>query len=255
MAENFDLFARFYDLDHGTFTEDLSFYLGFAQRTGSPVLDAGCGTGRVLLPLARAGYAVTGLDVSPAMLACARARLAAEPAALARATLVEADVRAFALDTRFALAFMALNTFLHLVTLEDQRAALRRLHAHLQSGGLLLLDLFNPLASQLAVSEGQLLHEWTRTDPATGRTVLKFMTHHSDFATHVVHATFLYDEVDAEGVVRRTVAPFRLRFIARPEIELLLAEAGFALEALYGTYDLGPYVHDSPRLLVVARRP
>lgn len=255
MAENFDLFARFYDLDHGTLTEDLPFYLGFAQRTGAPVLDAGCGTGRVLLPLARAGYAVTGLDVSPAMLARARERLAAEPELAARVTLVQADVRSFALDARFALAFMALNTFLHLVTLADQRAALQRLYEHLQPGGLLLLDLFNPLVSQLAVSEGQLLHEWTRTDPATGRTVLKFVTHHSDFATHVVHVTFLYDEVDDVGLVRRTVAPFRMRFISRTEAELLLGEAGFALEATYGDYDLGPYVHDSPKLLIVARRP
>lgn len=255
MAENFDVFARFYDLDHGDFGDDLAFYREFAARSGSPVLDVGCGTGRVLLPLARAGLAVTGLDISEAMLARARAHLAAEPEHQARVRLVQGDVRTFCLDERFGLAFMALNSFLHMTNLADQRAALGCMVAHLQPGGLLLLDLFSPQLSQLAMSEGQLLHEWTRRDAETGRTVLKFVTHHTDFAAQVVDVTFLYDETDADGLLRRTVAPFRLRFVSRAEIELLLEAAGFVLEAVYGNYDLSTYMHDSPKLLVVARRP
>lgn len=251
----FDVFARFYDLDHGDVREDLTFYREFAARAGSPVLDAGCGTGRVVLPLARAGFGVTGLDVSEAMLARARARLAAEPECQARVRLVLGDVRSFCLDERFGLALMALNSFHHLTTLADQRAALARLFAHLRPGGLLLLDMVSPQLSQFAMSEGQLLHEWTRRDPETGQTVLKFVTHRTDFAAQVVDVTFLYDQVDAEGIVRRTVAPFQMRLVSATEIALLLAEAGFALEALYGNYDLSAYTHDSPKLLVVARRP
>lgn len=252
--ENFDLFARFFDLDHGDIRDDVQFYQGFAQRTGSPLLDAGCGTGRVLVPLARAGFTVAGLDISSAMLARAQVRLDAEPELLLRAGLWRGDLRTFELDQRFALAFLALNSFLHLVTLEDQRAALARLHGHLLPSGMLLLDLFNPLVGMLAASEGQLLHEWTRQDPETGHIVLKFVTHHSDFAAQVVHATFLYDEVDERGALNRTIAAFRMRYVSRTELELLLGEAGFVVEALYGNYDLSPYTHESPKLLVVARR-
>lgn len=255
VAVNFDLFARYYDLDHGDLREDLDFYLGFAQRIGSPLLDAGCGTGRVLLPLAGEGFAVTGLDVSAAMLAQAEARLAAVPRLGSRVQLVHADVRSFRLEQRFALAFMALNSFLLMTTVADQRAALGCLFAHLRPGGLLLLDLLNPFVGFLSMNEGHLVHEWTRQEGATGRTVMKFASHRSDFAAQLLHATFFYDEVDEEGTVRRTLAPFSLRYVSRTEIELLLTGAGYELEALYGNYDLSAYVHDSPKLLVVARRP
>lgn len=67
MEVEWDRFARLYDDDYGDFTADLDLYLPFAQRSGGPILEAMCGTGRVLVPLAQAGHTVVGLDISAAM--------------------------------------------------------------------------------------------------------------------------------------------------------------------------------------------
>ncbi len=102
--------ARFYDLDHAGFDADLDFWRNLAKIVDGPVLEIGSGTGRVLFPLARSGVEVVGVDSSPAMLARARAHLAADPALREWVTLCEADVRTLRLDggARFPLAISAL---------------------------------------------------------------------------------------------------------------------------------------------------
>ena len=64
LMADFDSFARFYDLDYDSFQDDVAFYLGLAEHTGGPLLELGCGTGRLLIPLARAGFEITGVDLS-----------------------------------------------------------------------------------------------------------------------------------------------------------------------------------------------
>ena len=71
---DFDRFARFYDLDYNSFQDDVPFYLGLAEHTGGPLLELGCGTGRLLVPLARAGFEITGVDLSEGMLQVARGK-------------------------------------------------------------------------------------------------------------------------------------------------------------------------------------
>ena len=79
MNLSYDAIARYYDLSHQSLVEDIPFLLRVAAETGGPALELGCGSGRLLVPLARAGYAVTGVDNSPEMLARAELRLAGEP--------------------------------------------------------------------------------------------------------------------------------------------------------------------------------
>jgi ubiquinone/menaquinone biosynthesis C-methylase UbiE len=109
---DYDVFARFYDLDTEGYEEDLAFWLSLARRTGGPILELACGTGRVMLPLAEQGFAVVGVDISPAMLAIAREKLSAA-GVLDRTELVEGDVLTMELHRQFPLAFVALNSFGH----------------------------------------------------------------------------------------------------------------------------------------------
>jgi ubiquinone/menaquinone biosynthesis C-methylase UbiE len=115
----YDSIARFYDLTHASLTADLPFVLQLAAATNAPMLELGCGSGRLLLPLARAGHTVTGLDVSAGMLDRARARLAQEPTAVQqRVTLHLADMTNFTLPetSPFGLIVIPYNTLLHLDT-------------------------------------------------------------------------------------------------------------------------------------------
>jgi SAM-dependent methyltransferase len=196
---------------------------------------------------------LTGLDVSPEMLARARAKLTASGVA-DRVKRVQADVREMQLDERFRLAYIALNTFMHLTAPDGQAKALRRIHAHLVPGGLLVLDLFNPHPELLDDADGRLVHDFTRPGPDEGAVSTRFHSQRVDPARQILEITFFYDEQGADGRLRRTVAPFELYYFTRREVELLLESCGFAVESVYGSYELEQYWAGSPKLIVVARR-
>jgi len=245
--------ARFFDADYAGYLEDLPVLLGYAQRTGSPLLELGCGAGRVLIPLAQAGYRVTGVDLSPEMLRLARAK--AESAGVTdRVTLIQGDYCDAPLGGPYRLAFAVMNTFLHLTTQADQLRALRHWREHLAPGGLLLIDVFHPDVGQLATLDGRLEWDKSWTDPETGVTVMKWVTRVVDLAEQTLHVTLIYDEVAADGSLRRTLVPYDARYLWRFEAELLLDKAGFVLEALYGGWDTGPFEGNSDRMILVARR-
>jgi SAM-dependent methyltransferase len=250
---DFDLFAYYYDADMGSFTDDLPFYLQLARRTTGPLLDAMCGTGRVIVPLAEAGFQAVGLDVAPAMVHAVERKIVARDLA-DRLRVVQGDVRTCTLAERFGLVLVPLNSFMHLQTVADQLAALHTLKHHLRPDGLLVIDLFNPDPHELTGEQGVLVYERTFTS-ADGRQVQKFVTRRTDWAAQRQMVEFIYDELQSDGGVLRRVLPFVMRWLYRFEIEHLLARADLQLEAVYGDYELAPYESSSTQLLVVARNP
>ncbi len=248
----FDAFARFYDADYGAVGDDLPFYRELARRSGGRVLEVMCGSGRLLAPLAEAGLRVVGVDISGAMLARARERLHLA-GLLDRVELLEADICARAPQGPFGLAIVALNSFMHLPGPAEQLAALGNIRDALRPGGLLALDLFNPDPRALAEHNGALVLDKTFA-LADGTRVQKFVAQQTDLAGQTNYVTFFYDELDAQGRVTRSTLPFTMRWLYRFELEHLLARAGFALEAVYGSYELDGYTTAGDLMLAVARR-
>lgn len=246
----YDPFARYYDADFRDYLDDLPFYRELARRTGGPILELMCGTGRVLIPLAEDGHTITGVDSSPAMLALARDHLA-QAGLAAQATLIEGDVRDLPLpEGQFALAFVAVNSFMHLESVRDQLACLSNVRRALTRRGLLVLDLFNPDPVEIAREDSRLVLD--REYHLDGRYVQKFVAIESDAADQISRVTYLYDETDDDGRITRRVMRFSMRWLYRFEAEHLLARAGFAVRNIYGSYDLDRYGSGSPRLIVVA---
>ena len=245
-------FPRLYDLDTYDLVEDVQLYRDFARRTGGPVLEIGCGTGRGALPLARDGHEVVGLDIAPAMLDLARAKAIAGGLA-ERLTLVEADARQFALAREFALALVALNSFMHFVADGDPQRVLRCIHRHLRPDGLLVLDLPNPEPMLLGESGGQIVHEWTRAGEEPGGLVMKLRSQRLDVARQLLELLLMFDEIGPDRQMRRTVLEFELRYFHPREIQSLLRECGFAVENVYGSYYLAPFEPDSPKMILVSR--
>src|SRR4051812_5332380 len=138
----FDALARYYDWEHNDYDVDVPLFQDFARRTGGPILELACGSGRLMAPLLELGERVVGIDSSGPMLERARQMLN-EAGLLRRAALYEADVRTFSLDERFRLAIYGLDSFALLLQVDDQVAALRRIRQHLEPGGLLVLDVSN----------------------------------------------------------------------------------------------------------------
>lgn len=251
--DRFSAYAELYDLEFEHRDDDLLMIEQFAARCGSPVLELGCGTGRVLVPLARRGFQVTGLDASPAMLERARRRIEAQGVG-AHVSLVQQDMRELDLGQRFNFVFAAANTFMDLGSTDDQLAVLARVREHLLPGGLVLLDLFHPDLGRLVEGSGQVIHEWTRTDPDTGSPVIKFYSQRPELERQSIHFTYFVDRVESDGTVRRTVFAFPLRYLFRAELELLLRHAGLEVEAVYGSYDLDEFTSDSEKMIAVARK-
>lgn len=253
MREPYAAIAPYYDLEFEGFDADLDLYLGYAGVVGSPILELGCGTGRLLVPIARAGYQVAGVDKSPEMVAIARERLAS--AGLPDDCVRTGDMTrldGFA-DDHFKLVFCAINSFLHLECREDQLATLAAVRRVLHDDGILVLDIFHPTPGSLQAMDDQLrldgqwsLPDGTRVDRLSVRRVFP--------AEQRIETTLYYDRTESDGTLRRTVAQYVTRYIHRFEMEGLLSEAGFVIEGIYGSYQLDPLEDGSPVMIFVAHR-
>lgn len=237
---------------------DINFYVQAAQESGGTVLEVGCGTGRVLIPTARAGVEIVGLDLSEHMLAVCRARLAQESQAVrARARLLQADMRSFDLERTFPLVTVPFRPFQHLLTVADQLACLACIHRHLADDGRLILDLFNPSIDALARDDlGEERGEEPEfTVPDGRRVVRRHRIVARDRFNQINQTELIYDVTHPDGRQERLVHAFPMRYLFRFEAEHLLARAGFAVEHLYAGYDRSPYGSAYPgELIFVARK-
>jgi len=252
----YDKLARYYDQTHDALSDDIPFVLALADAANGRLLELGCGTGRLLGPLAQAGYAVIGLDNAAAMLARAKRRLASYPVTIQQqVTLVEADMTDFTLAadlTPVALCLLPYNTALHLD--EPQlRQTLRQAATHLTKNGRLVLDLANPFMLAAVPDDQAVSLEATFTDAETNDIVFQFASYRPDETAQELQIIWWYDaSPSGGGAVQRTVVPVTYHYRYPHQIELLLQQAGFRLEALYGWYDKRPVDEASERPLVTA---
>jgi SAM-dependent methyltransferase len=202
-------------------TDDIAFYVDLARDAAEqrlPVLELGCGTGRVTIPVAQTGAPTTGLDNAAPMLEVAR-RKALEAGVDVR--WVEGDMASFSFEERFGLVIIPFRSFTLLLTAEAQKACLTCIREHLVDGGRLALNFFNPDPSLIAATRGS-----SEDD----------------------------DEHIYGPLISRTERNLRLRYVFRDEMERLLIDAGFKVEALYGWFDGRPFDDDSDEMVWVARK-
>lgn len=241
-----------YDLEHAEFDDDIELYLRLAEVVGDPILELGCGTGRVLAPLVEAGHRVTGIDISRPMLAKAEARLeplgAGDRARLVQIPMTEADT---APGGPYGLVLLSLNGLMHAPTQVEQRAVLAAARRALDPRGMLVIDVVNPDPGLLASFDGRVQHEgsWTRDD---GGRVDRFTARtHAPFGQRIATALW-FDLVSPDGALRRVCSAFPMRYVYASELELMLELAGFVEWKLYGSYELDPLEDGSERLIVLA---
>lgn len=245
----FDRIARLYDWEHDPYQDDVDVLVGLARRFGGPVLELACGTGRLLAPLAQAGFATTGVDSSPAMLQRARARL--ERAGI-HAELHEQRVESLQLDRIYKTIIFGLDSFGLLLKRSEQTRALRAARQLASHDAHFILDVSNGNLRGANEPSEELLHDLTAPDPETGRPITKFALRRPRPAEQLDDLLLFYDEQDERGYLRRTSIELRLRWFTRNELELLLESAGWRVEEVYGDYDLQPFGSTSPRLLMIA---
>lgn len=235
-----------YDLENPDFEPEGPFYLALARRTGGPVLELGCGTGRFTIPLAREGFEMTGLDLVPAMLERARQKAAGLPIAW-----VQADARDYDLGRRFRLIIESGATFQHMLTRADQLAFLARARAHLEPDGRLVVSALRP-APDLTADEAE-EYPWFSYTGEDGREVRVSGRQTYDPATQVRTEIAVRRWTDSGGRHHERVAPLSLRLTSPEELATLVHESGLSIAERYGDFDQSPPTGGSRFALFVCR--
>lgn len=226
---------------------DREFYRALARSAGGPVLELGCGSGRVLLPIAREGIACVGLDSSTAMLDALRRK---DPPGNLR--LVTGRVQAFDLSPeRFSLIYAAFRVLQHLVSVEDQLACLANVRRHLAPGGLFAFDVFAPRLERIAVTEEPEAEDVRF--PLGEDEIVRFASVRRDPAAQAMEVRFRYERRRDGRLIDSREAKADMRWFFRYEIEHLLARSGFSRFELFGGFDRRPYDYVSGETVVLAR--
>jgi SAM-dependent methyltransferase len=245
-----EVVARFYDAVYAHIRDgiDDTFYLDRMVEAGGPVLEIGCGTGRLLRRALGRGVDAWGVDASPAMVARCRAQL---PSAQQERAVV-ADAVSLRLARRFALVTAPFRVLSHVSALEDQLRLLAAVREHLLPGGSFVFDLYVPHLPLLTGGLPERVDfdgEW-----APGRRLRRLVSSlPADLAlqTNRVRMSFLWEEEDGE---HRTDWEFDMRFFFRFEIEHLVARSGLRLASLHGDFAGGPLAAESREYVVTCRR-
>lgn len=240
--------ARLYFAQYQMFDLDLPFWSKLAAETGGPILEMGCGTGRLVQALARQGYHVIGLDRDPAMLE--RAKMVIDSSLRDFVSWVEADITSFTFALPVRLAIGGLNTFAYL----DDGAfvsALTAVKSILDDQGLVVLDLPPAETERISQDEDSVLD--TFEDPERG-TSIEVRASVQDRGAGEVAVTWKYDELNPDGSVKRYVWEQTYYLRSKLDLQQLIKSAGLSFRVIYGDYDFSHYKVDCDRQLVVIEK-
>ncbi len=252
------LMVRFYDADYDVAgrVEDVEFYSVLAGEVGGQVLEMGCGSGRNLLPIARAGIVVHGIDSSPAMLRALRDKLSAEPDDVrCRIGLTQGDIRSARLGNRYRLVTAPFRVAQHLLYPDDRRAWLRNVTRHLEPGGLLCFDVLRP-DPDLLVRPREESRAIERALPGTDQGVVRSVSTRplGTSGNLLVNYTWRVRRMGGELLdERRATLVFHL--YTRSELEILLREEGFVVREHWGSFRREPFGADSADHVLLCERP
>ncbi|MAE71996.1 MAG: hypothetical protein CME06_16205 [Gemmatimonadetes bacterium] len=229
-----------YDLDYEGFEADVLLYRGLLRGRARAVLELACGTGRILIPLARDGHRVTGLELVSGMLQVSRAKIATEgPEVRSRIDLRVGDMRDFDLGRRFDVVLLPRKTCLLLGSDEEYACTFERVHAHLEPGGLFLLDAFRPHEAVFALFDGRWIERYERVRPGTGERVIRSQRVVHDAARRGIESRHRWVIVGADGAERVRSLDLRKHYVEPEELRPMLETAGFEVEEAWGSYEKG----------------
>jgi len=250
--------SEFYDAMYDSRNpRDVQFFVDYAKLSGGKTLELGCGTGRVLIPTAKAGWEITGLDLSPYMLGKCREKVAAGSGQIqSRVKLIQGDMTNFNTGEKYNLVTIPFRPFQHLITVQEQKACLNCVHQHLRPKGKLVFDVYHTFLPRLIDSKYLMEME---VDPPLklpdGRIVKRTNR------TAAFHHAEQYNDIELifylshpDGRKERLVHAFPMRYFYRYEVEHLLSLCGFKILEFYGNYDKSEFADGSPEMIFVAEK-
>jgi SAM-dependent methyltransferase len=242
----------YYSKIYGRRTDDVDFYVRLANGNGGPVLEYGVGNGRVALPIARSGLALTGVDLSRPMLADLAARLRHEPQEVrARIRVRRGDMRAVRLGRKYSLVTCPFNALLHLYVRRDFERFFARVRDHLTPSGRFVFDISVPNPHELVRDPERAYHSPRLRHPTTDQIVEYTERFDHDGDRQILFVMMEFTPVTKRGEAWAT--PLAHRQLYPQEIEALLHYNGLSIERRYGDFQGGPFDRSSDTLIAVCR--
>jgi SAM-dependent methyltransferase len=241
-------FATLYHAHHLRHQEDLPFWFELARQANGSILELGCGTGRVFLPLLKAGFPVYGLDNDVDMLAYLRQNLAEVEF---QQRIFFSDMTQMILPLQFALIILPCNT-LSTLNATQRQVTFAQVHAHLVARGTFAASLPNPEVLRSAPARGAAEVEEVFEHPVSGNPVQVSSAWRRGADSFSL--TWHYDHLFPDGNVQRQSKRTRHFLVPAGVYQYELDSAGLANPALFGDFDLSPYAPDSPYLILTAKR-
>jgi SAM-dependent methyltransferase len=241
-----DRVAPLYDL-YAQATFDIPFFVQEATKFPGDVLELMAGTGRISLPLVKAGVHLTCVDNAPEMLAILHQKLAQEHLS---AQVYEMDVRDLAFDQRFDLIVIPFHSFGELISSDDQKRVLARIHEQLCEKGRFICTLHNP-SQRLRSVDGQLrfVGSYPGVDPQT--TLCFWSVSTIESTTNIVHAWQFYEQYNKQGILQeKRMLQIHFAPLQQAEFETLAAAAGFEVLSFYGDYAYSPFQEETSPYMI-----
>lgn len=250
-AAFYNTIARYYDAENEFMVDDLPMYSELAEEYGGPILDVGCGTGRVAFHLAAESHPVDGIDFAEAMLARAERKLKGRADVRERVRLFRGNAANYAFPRKYNLILLVYNCLLQLSTQAEQIVLLKHLRGALTPNGVMVLDLPNAGEAYAGVDDGAVTLERSFVEPESGNLVMQQSVSALNRAAQTQDIKWIYDEIMPDGVLKRTMAPLTLRYVFPAEFDLMAQLLGLRVLERYGDYEGAPFEEGSERLIVV----
>jgi SAM-dependent methyltransferase len=262
-VDSYRVTAKYYDGAYSAKQDlvDLPFYLELAEQSTGPILEIACGTGRVLLPIARKGIEVHGVDNSLPMLSMLRSSLANESTDVRqRVTLNEGDMRDFRLGRQYPMVIIPFRPMQHMHTVQDQVSALQTAALHLDEKGILAFDVFYPKFELIHTKIGEEVAEmeWSPDpDPGSGATKTVRRYFRKDFVDKInqtFHFTFIYRTLRDGELIGEETEAFQLSYFTYPHLRALFLLAGLKVVAEYGSFAKTPLDNSAEQMIFLLRK-
>jgi len=236
--------AWLYDVDNrDNLRDDIPFYLEYVKQQKGEILELGCGTGRVALALAEAGFRVTGLDLSEQMLDVFRAKLSKRPELADKISLVHGSMANFSFNQKFAMIIAPFRAFQAVTDDLDIESSLACIREHLEDDGIFIVNVFNSDPNILTEQNWCYPEtiQWERLDEATGKTVVKkHWGDKIDTKNQIIYPHFAYEVTYPDGKADRIVDDLKLKYYYNDQLRAAVEKAEMAISEEYSWYDKTP---------------
>jgi len=239
--------VNFYDVFNADYNADKKFYLDKIINTGGPVLEIGCGTGRIFCDALKQGADIYGIDQSELMLDKLKKKIDVSEHYRVQAI----DALEYLSENKYKLIIAPFRMFMHLLTIEDQLKFLKNVYENLAENGEYIFNVFNPDLNRIQTGDKETLRFEGEYMP--GRILKFYDSSKPDLLNQCQHVKFRF-KWDENGKQNEDEFSFPMRYYFRFELQHLVERAGFKSVKMYCDFEYNELNGEIKEFVVVCRK-